>query len=184
MRTVTEPPRSYRNLWLGLITVMAVSFLVLGCFGREIYHRAPPLPKRVVASDGAVLFTGQDIKDGQNVWQSLGGQEVGTVWGHGAYVAPDWSADWLHREAIWLLNHWARESGASSYDQLPPETGAALKERLREEIRANTCNPQTGDVTVSPARAQAIRAVSAHYTALFGDDPALRELTFAATRSS
>ncbi len=50
MRTVTEPPRSYRNLWLGLVTVVAVSFLVLGCFGREIYHRAPPLPNRVVAS--------------------------------------------------------------------------------------------------------------------------------------
>ncbi len=47
---MTEPPRSYRNLWLGLITVMAVSFLVLGCFGREICHRALPLPKRVVAS--------------------------------------------------------------------------------------------------------------------------------------
>ena len=81
-----------------------LSFSVLLYFGREIYHQAPPVPEKVVTADGTVLFTGQDIKDGQNVWQSLGGQEIGTVWGHGAYQAPDWSADWLHKEAVFILN--------------------------------------------------------------------------------
>ena len=93
---MSNTPRSYRNLWLALFGVIALSFLALGYFGREIYYAAPPIPRQVATADGAVLFTGQDIKDGQNVWQSIGGQEVGTVWGHGAYVAPDWSADWLH----------------------------------------------------------------------------------------
>jgi len=63
-------------------------------FGKVIYRPAPPMPDKVVTTSGTVLFTGQDIKDGQNVWQSMGGQELGTVWGHGAYQAPDWSADW------------------------------------------------------------------------------------------
>jgi nitric oxide reductase subunit B len=85
----------YRRLWFSLGAVIIGSFAVLGYFGREIYRMAPPIPERVVTSDGHILFTGQDIKDGQNVWQSIGGQEVGTVWGHGAYVAPDWTADWL-----------------------------------------------------------------------------------------
>ena len=111
---------------------------MLGYFGAEIYRQAPPVPKRVVTTDGTVLFTGQDIKDGQNVWQSMGGQEVGTIWGHGAYVAPDWTADWLHREATWLLNHWAAQSGGKTYEQLPAETQAALRERLKQEIRSNT----------------------------------------------
>ena len=88
---------------------------MLGYFGREVYRQAPPVPERVVTSDGPVLFTGQDIKDGQNVWQSMGGQEVGTVWGHGAYVAPDWSADWLHREATWMLDHWAEAEHGKPY---------------------------------------------------------------------
>ena len=57
----------------------------------------------------AGLFTSQEIKDGQNVWQSIGGQEIGTVWGHGAYVAPDWSADWLHRETLFLLDKWSQK---------------------------------------------------------------------------
>ncbi len=64
---------------------------------------APPIPD-VYNTDGQLLFTGSSITDGQGVWQSIGGQEIGTVWGHGAYVAPDWSADWLHRESEILLN--------------------------------------------------------------------------------
>lgn len=173
---MSTQPRSYTKFWVSLISVIVLSFLVLGYYGREIYRVAPPVPKRVVTSDGTVLFTGQDIKDGQNVWQSMGGQEVGTVWGHGAYVAPDWSADLLHREATWLLDYWAAESGGKTYAQLEPEQQAALRERLKEEIRTNTYKPETGDLAVSPARAAAFRAVSAHYTALFGDDPKLDSL--------
>jgi nitric oxide reductase subunit B len=173
---MSEQPRSYRNLWLSLISVMVLSFAVLGFYGSEIFRQAPPLPSRVVTTDGTVLFTGQDIKDGQNVWQSMGGQEVGTVWGHGAYVAPDWSADWLHREATWLLDYWAAQPGGKTYAQLAPEAQAALRQRLKSEIRSNTYNPQTGDLVVSPARAAAIQAVSAHYTALFGNDAQLQTL--------
>ena len=169
-------PRSYRRLWLSLIAVIGLSFLVLGYYGGEIYRLAPPIPKRVVTSDGQVLFTGQDIKDGQNVWQSMGGQEVGTIWGHGAYVAPDWTADWLHREATWLLDYWARESGAQSYEQLAPEAQAAMRERLKLEIRSNTYNAESGDLVISRTRAAAIQAVSQHYAALFGGDPDLKDL--------
>ncbi len=155
---------------------MGLSFLVLGYYGGEIYRKAPPVPKRVVTTDGQVLFTAQAIKDGQNVWQSMGGQQVGSIWGHGAYVAPDWSADWLHREATWLLGYWASEFGGKSYDQLPGETQAALRERLKQEIRSNTYNPETGDLVVSSTRAAAIQAVGQHYASLFGDDTDLREL--------
>jgi nitric oxide reductase subunit B len=61
-----------KKLWTGFIVVMVVSFAVLLYFGREIYREAPPVPEKVVDADGNVIFTGQDIKDGQNVWQSLG----------------------------------------------------------------------------------------------------------------
>ncbi len=74
----------YKRLWVALGTVMVVSFAVLGYFGRELYRQAPPIPARVVTVTGEVIFTGQDISDGQNVWQSMGGQELGSVWGHGA----------------------------------------------------------------------------------------------------
>ena len=75
---------------------------------------------------GEVLFTGQDIRDGQNVWQSLGGQELGSIWGHGAYVAPDWSADWLHRECVWLLNHWSEKDHGKTICDLASVTASRI----------------------------------------------------------
>ena len=102
---------SYRKLWIALGVVIAASFAVLGGVGYKTINSAPPIPDKVVTADGRVLFTGETIRDGQNVWQSTGGQEVGTIWGHGSYVAPDWSADWLHRECVYILDHWAAAAG-------------------------------------------------------------------------
>jgi nitric oxide reductase subunit B len=165
-----------RRLWLGLALVILASFAVLGRFGFEIYRAAPPIPERVVTTDGRVVFTGEQIRDGQNVWQSMGGHEVGTVWGHGAYVAPDWSADWLHRELTRLLDRWSESRFGRNWNELDDEEQAVLKARLKHEIRTNTYDPETGDLVVSPDRAWAISAVAAHYEALFSDDPALADL--------
>ncbi len=165
--------RSYRRLWLSLGAVIAVSFAVLGYYGSEIYRQAPPIPERVVTTDGRVLFSGDDISTGQNVWQSMGGQEVGTIWGHGAYVAPDWSADWLHREAVFILDRWAAErSLGTTFAQLGDEEKAILQTRLQKELRRNTYDPETRTLTISPLRAEAFRALSRYYSGLFTDDPA------------
>ncbi len=166
----------YAKLWLGLAAVVILSFAVLGYYGYEIYQQAPPIPARVVTSDGDILFTREHILMGQNVWQSMGGQEVGSIWGHGAYVAPDWSADWLHREVVWMLDHLAQQRYGLRYKQLRPEQQAPLREVVKREIRTNTYNPQTGELVVSPLRAQAIRAVAAHYVGLFGNDLSLQPL--------
>jgi nitric oxide reductase subunit B len=164
----------YTRLWVGLAAVLVFSFAVLGYFGYEIYMKAPPLPSAVATTSGAMVFTGADILDGQNVWQSTGGQEVGSVWGHGAYVAPDWSADFLHREAIFLLDKWA--GGEGKFATLPPEQKAALTARLKTELRTNTYDPITKKIVVSEDRAAAITLVSQHYDKLFGNDPAYTEL--------
>jgi len=164
----------YRKLWLGFAAVIVASFAVLGYYGFEIYQQAPSIPEKVVSSDGSLLFTKQQIQDGQNVWQSMGGQQVGTVWGHGAYVAPDWSADWLHREVTILLDKTARRQKGAGYDSLSPEDQAAVRTAVRREMRTNTYDPNTGEILVSPSRAEAIRKVADYYARLFGDDPSLQ----------
>ncbi len=165
-----------RKLWIGFILVMVLSFAVLLYYGREIYRQAPPIPEKVVTPQGKVLFTGQDIKDGQNVWQSLGGQEIGTVWGHGAYQAPDWSADWLHKEAVFILNKLAVQQDGIPYEQLSDERKAFLKIVLQKDLRKNTYNSETGILTVSELRAEAIASNSEFYGGLFTNDPALADL--------
>jgi nitric oxide reductase subunit B len=167
----------YRKLWIALTAVIVLSLGVLGYYGWELYQVAPPVPQRVVTATGKVVFTGAQIKDGQNAWQSIGGQEVGSVWGHGAYVAPDWSADWLHRELVWILDRWASaEHPGKKYAELNAEQQAALRARLKQEIRTNTYDPKTGDIVVSDLRAEAIEAVKSHYTGLFTDAPDLVKL--------
>src|SRR3954451_14947986 len=96
-----------RRLWIALSLLLATTFAVLLWMGGEIHRSAPPMPERVVTSAGNTLFTREDIEQGRIVWQSIGGQQLGSVWGHGALVAPDWSADWLHREAVGMLELWA-----------------------------------------------------------------------------
>jgi nitric oxide reductase subunit B len=160
---------SYKKLWIALTLVLIISFSVLGGVGIKIMHNAPPIPSQVVSSNGQVLFSGTVIQDGQNAWQSIGGQEVGTIWGHGSYVAPDWSADWLHRECVFLLDHWAKESGAASYETLPAEQQAALRQRLQTTIRRNTYNPADQTITVDPARAAAFAELSHYYADVFAN---------------
>jgi nitric oxide reductase subunit B len=157
----------YKKLWISLAAVLIVSFAVLGGVGARALRHPPPIPDRVVTTTGRVLMDGETIRDGQNVWQSIGGQELGSVWGHGAYVAPDWSADWLHRECLFVLDRWARTLGASDYGQASAEQRAALEARLRQMMRTNTYDAATGVLTVDPARAEAFDALAAHYADVF-----------------
>ena len=107
-----------KKLWISFALVLVISFGVLGWIGTRIYQEMPPIPERVVATDGAVVIPAGDIGRGQNVWQSMGGMEVGSIWGHGSYVAPDWTADWLHREAMFVLDEWAGTEYGKPYAQL------------------------------------------------------------------
>ena len=157
-------------MWLG--ATVAASFLVLIIFGVEIYRTAPPFPTKIVVSDGEVLYEGQDIKDGQNVWQSMGGQTVGSIWGHGAYIAPDWNADYLHRETEMLLDLFAQKDG-KTYKDLPEDEQAKYLVQLRKELRTNTYDAASGVITFSPERAQVARALADYYTRLFMDDPSM-----------
>ncbi|HEX7038024.1 MAG TPA: nitric-oxide reductase large subunit [Pseudomonadales bacterium] len=168
---------STRKLWGALAALLVVSFGLLLWSGVRINESKPPVPERVVTEAGDVVFTREEIERGRQVWQSAGGMQLGSIWGHGGYVAPDWSADWLHRELVTLLDIWARdEFGVEGFEALTPEQQAGLETRLRGQMRENTYDPETGTITISDERAEAIAAVAQHYQSLFGNDPDTAEL--------
>lgn len=158
---------SMKRLWLFFALVMVVSFAVLGWIGKRIYEESPPIADRVVTTDGTVVIGEEEIQAGQNVWQSLGGMEVGSIWGHGSYVAPDWSADWLHREAMFILDRWANDEFKLDYNELGNEQQAQLSGRLATFLRTNTFDPSTKTITIDPLRAEAFQANLAHYSNVF-----------------
>jgi nitric oxide reductase subunit B len=165
-----------RKLWTVLGVLLVVSFGVLLWSGSRIHEAAPPMPDLVVSEEGATIYTRAEIERGRQVWQSIGGMQLGSIWGHGGYVAPDWSADWLHREVVSVLDSWAKAEDGVPYAELSRERQATLEGRLRPLMRTNTYDPATNTITLSQERAAAIPLVSAHYESLFGDDPATAEL--------
>jgi nitric oxide reductase subunit B len=157
----------FKKLWITFAIVLVASFAVLGGVGYKGIKSAPPIPGTVVAADGTVLFNAETIRDGQNVWQSIGGQEVGSIFGHGSYVAPDWTADYLHRESVFILDGWAQQQGASNYASLPVEQQAALQARLQKLMRTNTYNKDTDTLTIPNERAAAFSALATYYGGVF-----------------
>ncbi|MFS1525127.1 nitric-oxide reductase large subunit [Microbulbifer sp. 2304DJ12-6] len=167
--------RAYRSLWWTLIGVLAVTFSILGYFGSEIYRKAPPIPNAFVSGNGEILTTKNKILDGQTSWQSVGGMQLGSIWGHGAYQAPDWTADWLHRELVNWLALAAQEEFGLRYESLTEKEKYALRYDLKLEYRTNTYNQDSGIVTLSKRRVAAIEQTATYYDALFGGDPALQQ---------
>ena len=164
----------YKKYWFTLIGVCIVMFSLLGYFGAEVYRSAPPMPDKVVTTGGKALFTGEQIIDGQTAWQSVGGMQLGSIWGHGAYQAPDWTADWLHRELTAWLELAAQERHGKPYAELDAGAQGALRAELKAEYRASGVD-DSNTLVVSERRAQAIARTATYYDQLFSDAPALRQ---------
>ena len=107
-----------KKLWIIFGLIFFLSFGILGWVGTEIFRQAPPIPAAVVSTKGQAMLTGDEIEKGQNVWQALGGMQVGSIWGHGSYVAPDWTAEYLHRESVFILDKLAIRQFGKPYDGL------------------------------------------------------------------
>jgi nitric oxide reductase subunit B len=157
-----------KRFWVALAAVMVLSFGVLGWIGSRIYQEMPPIPDRVVTPEGAVVIAEGAIGRGQNVWQSMGGMQVGSVWGHGSYLAPDWTADWLHGEATFMLDEWAKaDFEGKAYSDLGFEDQARLRGRLEKAMRTNTYDPATRTIAIDPLRARAFEHSVARFSDVF-----------------
>ena len=83
-----------------VVLVVLFGFFTLGFLAYRTYEAKPPLPERVVDPQQQVLYTDRDIEQGQQVFLNNGLMEYGSVFGHGAYLGPDFTADYLRRAAI------------------------------------------------------------------------------------
>lgn len=158
-----------KRLWWLFAAVLVASFTVLSWIGTRIYQEAPPIADKVITATGDTIIDSGEIGAGQNVWQTLGGMQVGSIWGHGSYVAPDWTADWLHREAVFILHRWSNDEFQSDYESLSVEQQAQLSGRLTTLLRANTYDQSSGTITIDPLRAEAFAANLAHYSDIFAN---------------
>ena len=86
--------------WIQAVALVVVfGFFVLGLLAYRIYSGEAPIPARVVDQKGIALFTGDDVTGGQQIFLRNGLMEYGSIFGHGAYLGPDYTADYLRRSA-------------------------------------------------------------------------------------
>lgn len=156
-----------KKYWISFSLVIIISFAVLSWVGVRIYQEKPPIPEKYVTESGELVFTKSDIQQGQNIWQAMGGMQLGSIWGHGSYIAPDWTADWLHREAVIVLDIWSEQQYNLPFGKLSDEKKSALQARLINSFRTNTYNSQTGIITLDNARLTAIKQNTEHYSDIF-----------------
>lgn len=158
-----------KKLWLLFGFIFIASFATLLWIGTEIFREAPPIPYQVVTTEGTVLIGEGEISNGQNVWQALGGMQVGSIWGHGSYVAPDWTADYLHREALIVLEDFATKDFGKGYESLESKDKASARQQMQDLIRTNTYDPATRKLTIDPIRAKAFEENLKYYSDVFAN---------------
>ena len=91
------------SLWFQVsVLTFLIGFAVLGYLAYKINAQHPPIPNAVQTVKGETVFTGENIMAGQNLFQKYGLMQLGTIFGHGAYLGPDFTAQYLHRQSTML----------------------------------------------------------------------------------
>lgn len=150
-----------------VILVMIFGFSVLSILTVQTYTNAPPIPQKVVGEAGNVLFSKQNIDAGQEVFLKYALMEHGTLWGHGAYLGPDYTADYLHREAEIARNFLAQKKIGHPYANLSPEQKAVISQELIKELKTNRYDAATGQLTFSLGAEAAYRELISYWTDFF-----------------
>jgi nitric oxide reductase subunit B len=146
-------------LWLQVaILTFVTGFAILGVLAYLITAEHPPIPQRVLRPDSTVLFTGEDIMAGQHLFQKYGLMQFGTIFGHGAYLGPDFTAKYLHQAGTSMLQFY----GAAG--MMPAEAAA----RVEREFKRSAYDSRTGDLPFSDGQVYAFEWIDQYDWAWFG----------------
>ena len=157
-----EPPQKRELLvskgWIQAVALVVLfGFFVMGFLAYRTYAGEAPIPAQTVGPDQSVLFTRQDILGGQQIFLKNGLMEYGSIFGHGAYLGPDYTADYLRRAATMV---------AASYRQ---EDSDRAREATADEFKTNRFNPRTDTLVFTAAQTSAYRQLVKYYTKFFSE---------------
>lgn len=137
--------------------VLIIGFFIMGVLTYYTYNDEPPIPEVVKADTGAVLFTRSDIMAGQSIFLRNGLMEYGSVFGHGAYLGPDFTAEYLHRAAL------------SSIDVYGGATSDTARSQTIQDFKTNRFDKVSGTLVYTSAQVKAFESICAYYGAFFGE---------------
>ncbi|MFZ0614059.1 MAG: cbb3-type cytochrome c oxidase subunit I [Desulfobacterales bacterium] len=169
---------------------------VVGMFGLifmsvQAYRLAPPVPERVVDSGGNTIFGRQDIEAGQQVFLKYALMQNGSIWGHGSYLGPDFSAQYLHDLSLETGQTIAKQEFGKDLSALDEAQRTLVDARIAIYLKENRYDPASKELTFIDAEKTSFQKQLAAWTKYFQhptsnsglpdnyiDDPAeIRQLT-------
>jgi len=143
--------------WLqAAVATFLGGFAVLIWLAFAIDSGQPPIPAQTVDPAGEVLFTADDILAGQHLFLKNGLMEYGTIFGHGAYLGPDFTTQYLHGALAAVRE---RHTGTDSLLVAADEA---------EAWQTNRYDPATGRLAFTADQATAFHAMVGFYRGFFG----------------
>jgi nitric oxide reductase subunit B len=169
MAKSNPPALSSVSPWwrVGVLIALVVGFSILIGVSVSAYRDAPPIPERVVGPDGSVVFTGDDIRAGQEVFLKYGLMENGTIWGHGAYLGPDFSAEYLHVLGVETSAALAKQLYGKTPEALAPAEKATVEAQVAAELKQNWYDPSTETLTLTEPESASFQDQIAKWTDYF-----------------
>ncbi len=166
----------FSRWWIVAIAIVFIygmaTLITITC---KAYGDKPPVPATVINPNGEVLFTGDDVRAGQEIFLRYGLMDNGSVWGHGAYLGPDFSAAYLHTlaEIGHALYPEATNEELGAYckvNRYDPEADKLVMTSI-EEIAYRQAPQQWADYFSSPTKNGGLQAN------LISDPEELRQLS-------
>jgi nitric oxide reductase subunit B len=161
-----------------VILLLIIGFSVLIWMAVTAHRDAPPIPERVVGPSGETIFTRDDILDGQEVFLKYGLMENGTIWGHGAYLGPDFSAAYLHTLALDTSVILAKQNYGRELTQLAASERAAVHGEVQQLLKENRYNRQTQTLDFTAAEASSYQNQIEKWTEYFSQPVLNRGLLY------
>jgi nitric oxide reductase subunit B len=178
MQGSEERPDRLSPWWrYAVVLVLIVGFSVLTWISVRSYTDAPPIPARVTSATGETVFTHDDIVAGQQVLLRYGLMENGTIWGHGAYLGPDFSAEYLHTLALDTAETEARLFYGRGLSHLTATEEVSVYARVRETLKENRYSPQTDLLTFTPSEVGSYRRQIEKWRTYFSESSLNRGLS-------
>ncbi len=143
----------YASFWV--VGIIMVTVLVV--FTANLQKEVPPIPEQVVSAGGETLYTYDDVVAGKGLFQQFDLMDYGTLLGMGAYLGPDFSAEFFHRRAEFLYERFAQELYGIKAADLDAVQRAGIKEMVKADFHAET-ELVPGTVTYTEKSAAAFHA--------------------------
>lgn len=167
---LTEDDADLSPWWLRTVLIVLITgFAALIGITALAYRNAPPIPARVVDAQGASVFSGDDIRAGQAIFLKYGLMDNGSIWGHGGYLGPDFSAAALHRIGEDTAAAIARQNYGQPLDALNASQLAAVRAETAVELKTNRYDPSTDVLRLTAPETDAFAQQIAYWTQYFRD---------------